>query len=607
VGSGGMSVVYRGLDTALEREVAVKVLHPHLARKEDSRRRLTREAKAVAKLRHPNILEVFDFAAEDSTDAYIVTEYIHGQTLAQYASEHAFDPPEIAALLIHQVAAALGHAHEAGVIHRDLKPENVMIRDDGVVKLTDFGIAKMIDRDDRMTITGSLVGSPAHMAPEIIEGQEAGAESDVFSLGTILYYLITRHLPFTAPNTTAVLKRILDGSYPDPRRWAPALSDELNEIVGTCLARDPAARYPHASKLRDALSQYLSELGLSQVTEQLSAFFLDPPAYRQQLIPKLSEILVERARRWRDSQRPAKALANLNQALALESSHPGALKLLAEINQSHRRQRSRRHRAISAAVAVTAFALLAGCYLGYRYLTRAFDYPPGVGRLTQVEVAGVYYPRESQSVHPEPPALTLSGAEGSKEPALSLPKESRGNPGPEKPSAALAAPDKKVADSERPVTSAPSKPKPTVKFTIQFRPYGYARVDSGPQQPELPQHEFELTLGMHRLRYGCRFCEEQTTTFDTSAPEGLLRLLVQPKPARLRFDFVPGDALVTLGTQKRSAVESEAQPFTVAFPPGVTQQLVSFEVTREGFRPLRDAVKVSPNDTRVVGGDLVPQ
>ncbi len=97
------------------------------------------------------------------------------------------------------------------------------------------------------------------------------------------------------------------------------------------------------------------------------------------------------------------------------------------------------------------------------------------------------------------------------------------------------------------------------------------------------------------------------TTFDASAPEGLLRLLVQPKPARLRFDFVPGDALVTLGTQKRSAVESGAQPFTVPFPPGVTQQLVSFEVTREGFHPLRDVVKVLPNDTRVVGGELVRQ
>src|SRR5215510_11999519 len=252
VGSGGMSVVYRGLDTALEREVAVKVLHPHLARKEDSRLRLSREAKAVAKLQHPNILEVFDFAAADEENAYIVTEYIHGQTLAEYCARRPFDPPELAAMVIHQVASALAHAHEAGVIHRDLKPENVMIREDGVIKLTDFGIAKVIDRDDRMTITGALVGSPAHMAPEIIEGQAAGAEADVFSLGTILYFLATRQLPFAAPSTTAILKRILDGWYPDPRSVAPAISDELAAIIAMCLSRDPSARYPHAGKLRDA-------------------------------------------------------------------------------------------------------------------------------------------------------------------------------------------------------------------------------------------------------------------------------------------------------------------------------------------------------------------
>ena len=111
VGSGGMSVVYKGLDTALQREVAVKVLHPHLAGKEESRRRLAREAQAVAKLRHPNILEVFDFAAGDSENAYIVTEFIRGQTLREFAEKRAFDPPEIAAMAIHEIAAALAHAH----------------------------------------------------------------------------------------------------------------------------------------------------------------------------------------------------------------------------------------------------------------------------------------------------------------------------------------------------------------------------------------------------------------------------------------------------------------------------------------------------------------
>jgi len=177
IGSGGMSVVYKGLDTALDREVAVKVLHPHLAGKADSRRRLEREAQAVAKLQHPNILEVFDFVSGDSETAYIVTEFIRGQTLKHYAEKRAFYPPEIAAMVIHEVAAALSHAHDLGIIHRDLKPENVMVRDDGVIKLMDFGIAKFLDREDQMTITGALVGSPAHMAPEIIEGQhEIGPE-----------------------------------------------------------------------------------------------------------------------------------------------------------------------------------------------------------------------------------------------------------------------------------------------------------------------------------------------------------------------------------------------------------------------------------------------
>src|SRR6185295_14240807 len=362
LGSGGMSVVYKGLDTALDREVAVKVLHPHLSGKDESRRRLAREAKAVAKLHHPNILEVFDFSTAESEDAFIVTEYIRGQTLRAFAERERFEPPEVAAMAIHEIAAALAHAHESGVIHRDLKPENVMVREDGVLKLMDFGIAKIVDRDDKMTVTGSLVGSPAHMAPEIIEGLEAGAEADVFSLGTMLYLLAVGQLPFTAPNTTATLKRILDCEYDDPRQVNPAVSDELAEIVSRCLTRAPSGRYPNAAKLRDALAAYLEGVGLSRPHEELQRFFAGPAAYRKALVPALVERRLARADTFVAEGRPAKALACLNHVLALDPANAKAQGLLEVMNQARRRQQKKataKRTAVSGGAAAAALGLIA--------------------------------------------------------------------------------------------------------------------------------------------------------------------------------------------------------------------------------------------------------
>ncbi|WP_233583281.1 serine/threonine-protein kinase, partial [Corallococcus sp. CA053C] len=342
LGSGGMSVVYKGLDTALDREVAVKVLHPHLAGKDESRRRLAREARAVAKLHHPNILEVFDFSSAEAHDAFIVTEYIRGRTLKTYLDEGPMEPPELAAMIIHELAAALAHAHEAGVIHRDLKPENVMVREDGVLKLMDFGIARLLDIEDRMTVTGALVGSPAHMAPEIIEGLEAGPEADIFSLGIMFYALMTGRLPFTASNTTATLKRILDGTYEDPRRRVPTLSDELAEICATCLQRDPQRRYPNAGKLRDALADALAGLGFSRVGEELISFFADPPSYQRLARQRIVAALLERGERQLQEKRTPRALACLNHVLALDATNERALGLLKGLQRQQRRRTWRR-------------------------------------------------------------------------------------------------------------------------------------------------------------------------------------------------------------------------------------------------------------------------
>jgi eukaryotic-like serine/threonine-protein kinase len=339
VGSGGMSVVYKGLDTSLDREVAVKVLHPHLAGKEESRRRLAREAKAVAKLHHPNILEVFDYSGADSQDAYIVTEYIRGQTLKQFADQHPIPLPELAAMALHEISAALAHAHLAGVLHRDLKPENVMVRFDGVLKLMDFGIAKIIDRDDKMTMTGALVGSPAHMAPEIINGETAGTEADVFSLGTLLFYLVTHRLPFSGPNTTSTLKKILDGVYDDPRQLTPTLSDDLAAIIARCLARTPSDRYRSASELQTALAEYLSALGIDDVGASVRAYFLDTNAYPALLKQQLVDALMARAKKQQTEGRTARSLGTLNNVLALDPKEPRALAQLERMNVSRARKK----------------------------------------------------------------------------------------------------------------------------------------------------------------------------------------------------------------------------------------------------------------------------
>jgi serine/threonine-protein kinase len=235
VGQGGMAVVWRGWDTQLRRTVAVKVLHAHLHSREEIRKRFDREAHAVARLHHPYILDVYDFSGPQAQPSYLVTEFIRGRTLRAFADEHPFDPPELAAACLLPIAEALQHAHAAGVVHRDLKPENIMVRDDGVVKLTDFGIAALLDPDEKFTVTGSILGSPSHLAPETIEGRPADPRADLFSFGTIFYWLSCGKLPYQGNSPAALLRSILEGARPDPRAIRPSIGDLRARLVARCL------------------------------------------------------------------------------------------------------------------------------------------------------------------------------------------------------------------------------------------------------------------------------------------------------------------------------------------------------------------------------------
>ncbi|WP_426752423.1 protein kinase domain-containing protein [Myxococcus sp. Y35] len=636
LGSGGMSVVYKGLDTALDREVAVKVLHPHLAGKDESRRRLAREARAVAKLHHPNILEVFDFSAADAQDAFIVTEYIRGQTLKAFLDEGPMDPPELAAMVIHELAAALAHAHEAGVIHRDLKPENVMVREDGVLKLMDFGIARLMDIEERMTVTGTLVGSPAHMSPEIIEGLEAGPPADVFSVGIMFYAAMTGRLPFLAPNTTATLKRILDGDYEDPRRRVPALSDELADICAICLQRDPQQRYPDAARLRDALADYLAGLGFARVGEELVSFFADPQSYRKLARQRIVATLLERSERQLAEKRTPRALASLNQVLALDATNERALALLKGIQRTQRLKTWRR-RGLRLGVGVAAAGLLGLGGWKARHGTHdveAHESPmtssPGDGMASKPPSE----PDSAPLATTAPPRGPAGGGPGAQEnagrpgpgaaqltrPAGPPPRAVKAPPGPGGlPSRSESTPA--VGGAVRTGTARPSAPdeedaprKPLVRklpVSILVRPYGSIRVDDGDLSAQpLQKHDVEMTPGRHTITISCDYCEDVVDTIDVQAEgDNVFHLRAQPKPSRLSVDFEPAGAQVRVGDQLRTAAESLVTPFEVRSPRGPAgfQHTVVVEVSHPGFVPERRVVHLRPGEPTTLRGSLRPE
>jgi serine/threonine-protein kinase len=598
LGQGGMSVVYKGLDTALDREVAVKVLHPHLASKPESRKRLDREARAVARLHHPNILEVYDFSGADSTDAYIVTEYIRGKTLREFISGEPLSPPEIAAMVMHEIAGALAHAHEAGVLHRDLKPENVMVRDDGVIKLTDFGIAKILDRDEKMTMTGALVGSPAHMAPEIIEGEESGAEADVFSLGTMLYLFVTGKLPFTAPNTTATLKRILDCVYEDPRQTVPTCSDELTEIIGTCLQRSPANRYPTAGKLRDALASYLSELGLTRPHEELPKFFLDSKGYRHEVQRRVTETLLERAQRLIGDKKSARALSALNQVLAHDPTNERATHLLDAMKARKLREQRTRRLVRLATIGGAAFVIGVSALKGIDVASRApeptFDLPFGPADVVLASVT--WAPARADPI----PALEVADAGVTPIDAGTVVAKVKPNGTGVKPPI-----EKKVEPLSPPGAQG------EVDVEVGIRPFGFITVDDQPRSGDpLTIHRLKLAPGTHRLLVTCDDCEPQGVSRSITVVTG--RPMVGPdklnvaaplKPSRVVFDGFPPEAIAEIGAQSRTVAQTMTEPFVISTPPEGRKAMVhdvKYVVKLGDQTLLEGQLRVKPGELGVV-------
>ncbi|HEC22295.1 MAG TPA: serine/threonine protein kinase [Chloroflexi bacterium] len=247
IGRGGMAEVYKAYHASLDRYVALKILHPFLGRDPEFKERFEREARNVAQLRHPNIVQVYDFDFDPVRELYyMVMEYINGPTLRtrlmqlSLQGEH-FTIPE-ALRITRSLASALAYAHSRDMIHRDIKPGNIMIDADGRVVLTDFGIARIVSGPN-MTASGSMVGTPAYMSPEQGLGQPGDHRSDIYSLGVVLYQLVTGTTPYDADTPIAIVLKHVNDPLPPPSNINPDIPEGLERILYKALAKSPDDRY----------------------------------------------------------------------------------------------------------------------------------------------------------------------------------------------------------------------------------------------------------------------------------------------------------------------------------------------------------------------------
>src|SRR5262245_43866611 len=274
LGRGGMGEVYLALDTRLGRKVAVKSLRAEFTTDAERLRRFEQEARAASALNHPNIITIHEVGETDSIH-YIVTEYVEGETLRQRLTNAPQIPLKLSEMigLAAQIAAALAAAHGAGIIHRDIKPENVMVRRDGILKVLDFGLAKLTEPSSPVidsqaatiarnrTDTGVVMGTPRYMAPEQARGEKVDARTDIFSLGVALYEMLAGRAPFTGATASDCIAAILKEEPPDLSETNQKVTPQLEKIVRRCLEKRPERRFQSASDLCFALEALSTSSG----------------------------------------------------------------------------------------------------------------------------------------------------------------------------------------------------------------------------------------------------------------------------------------------------------------------------------------------------------
>jgi serine/threonine protein kinase len=535
LGHGGMATVYRAHDPRLVRDVAIKILHPHLRDNREIAHRFSGEAKAVAKLKHPNIVEVYDVSSEEEAERYLVVELIRGPTLRKLLEERAPLPPEIAAAIVLEILSGLVDAHAAGIVHRDVKPENVLVEFASsasaserlgsapllnvAVKLTDFGIAKMLDAQG-VTSTGQVLGSPAHMAPEQIEGREVDGRADVFGVGVLFYEAVVGHLPFRGNNPAQVLRRVLEGLYESAEHERPVIGREWSAILDRALARECADRYADAASMREAIEAELTRLSITAPRKELEAWLKEPDTWAKRHEARMVDVLCSIGAGARDASDPVTAAAAYNRALAYRPGDAALLKQVSRLQRSEARTRLARR---VVPLLLASFMLSTSAYAIARWWRGSRGSngslvgkgEPSAPRLSPL-------PSESQSPAHGPSSIEVRG-EGFVSPVGSFEA-------------------KRTAPALPPLKSA----RPPVQRLVSFRTLSPSfgvllAIDGlGAAEPD-PTRPFPLDDRAHSLRFSCRndLCVSKTIDIGAGTEDVELDIVLSVVSAKLIVDGEP--------------------------------------------------------------------
>ncbi len=364
---GGMASVHECIDHRLDRRVAIKILHPHVSESEDARKRLAREARAIAQLKHESVIEVYDYAIDDPDCTWLITELIEGQSLREALDRSARPLPEVAVMIVFEIVRALQAAHSVGIVHRDVKPDNVLIGANGRPKLSDFGIAQVL-HEDRMTLTGNLVGSPSYMSPEQAEGRRTDHRTDLFSAGVVLYRMVTGVLPFPGQNAIETLRKVAAVEYLDPTEIEPKCPATIAGIIRKAMAPRIDDRYQDSQDMLADLTAILEDCGLASTWQELPRYFEDNEHYQHELSGRLAKTLSARGQILMDAGDESRALDCFNRAMTLGSNNEQTYDLVKVLSKRRERGRWRRV-AWAASVAMGAVVLISGALVA----TEAFD------------------------------------------------------------------------------------------------------------------------------------------------------------------------------------------------------------------------------------------